>query len=252
MPDAVVVQISDSHIGGAWPGADPTQALTATLDEIRGMADRPDAVLVTGDLTNTGTPSETELVAGLLGQLEVPVRVLPGNHDDRGRLREHFPLPGADGTPAHYTADFGALRVVALDTTVPGETAGRLDGTRLSWLEAELTAAPERPTLVAMHHPPISTGVHAWDEIGLPAADRAALGELVRRHPQVRRLVAGHVHQAIHGELGGCQALTAPSTCVQARLNLTAPQIELAAHPPGFAVHALADGAAISYTRFLN
>jgi 3',5'-cyclic AMP phosphodiesterase CpdA len=249
LPEVVLVQLSDSHIGGAWPGCDPTACLEATLEEIRRMPDSPDAVLVTGDLTDTGADSEYELIGELLRCLALPVYALPGNHDNRDRLREQFGLPGSSGTPVHYAADFGPLRVVALDSTLAGAVGGERD--RLAWLDAELSDAPARTTLVAMHHPPIPAGVAAWDEIGLRQADRKALGEVLRHHPQVRRLVAGHVHQAILGDLAGRSVITAPSTCVQAQLSFGSP-IKLTAQPPGFAAHTLTDGEITSYVRFVG
>jgi 3',5'-cyclic AMP phosphodiesterase CpdA len=85
----------------------------------------------------------------------VPLYVLAGNHDDRGALHRHFGVPGADGEPVQYSADLGPLRLVVLDTTRPGEDAGELDAERLGWLDRELAAAPDLPTLLAMHHPPL-------------------------------------------------------------------------------------------------
>jgi 3',5'-cyclic-AMP phosphodiesterase len=158
-------------------------------------------------------------------------------------------VPGADADPVQYSADLGPLRLVVLDTTRPGEDPGVLDPERLRWLDAELATAPEQPTLLAMHHPPLVTGVPAWDHIGLPSADRRALGEVVERHPQVRRLVAGHVHRTISGELAGRAVLSVPSTYVQARLNFGSQEIELAADPAGFAVHAVLDGELISHVQ---
>jgi len=205
------------------------------------MPDVPDAVLMSGDLADNAADAEYELVHELLAQLGAPVYVLPGNHDDRDALRRHFDLPGAVGTPVQYTVALGPLRLVVLDSTRPGEDRGELDADRLSWLDAELTGAPDRVTLVALHHPPVSTGVAAWDEIGLPAADRRALGAVLDRHPQVRRVVAGHVHRTMTAELAGRAVLVAPSTYIQTRLNVNSQEIETAAEPPGFAVHALLD-----------
>jgi 3',5'-cyclic-AMP phosphodiesterase len=98
-----------------------------------------------------------------------------------------------------------------------------------------------------MHHPPIATGVAPWDAIGLPTGDRAALAAVLERHPQVRRVVAGHVHQVITGSLAQRPVLTIPSTYVQARLDFTSPEIELGGGAPGFARHALLDGEITSY-----
>src|SRR5262249_29791686 len=122
----------------------------------------------------------------------------------------------------------------------------------LGWLDAELARAPEQPTLLAMHHPPASTGVAPWDEIGLPTSDRAALEAVVARHPQVQRVVAGHIHQPLVATLAGRPRLAIPSTYVQARLDFTAPEIQLGPGPPGFAIHALVDGTISSYVHVLG
>jgi 3',5'-cyclic-AMP phosphodiesterase len=210
----------------------------------------PDAVLVSGDLAEHAADAEYERLRELLAPLQAPLYVLPGNHDDRLALRRHFGLSGAGGEPVQYAADLGPLRLVVLDSTRPGEDEGELDADRLAWLEATLAGAPDTPTLVALHHPPLLTGIPAFDEIGFPAADREALGRVVEGHPQVRRIVAGHVHRAISAELGGRSVLAAPSTYVQARLDFGAAEIELSADdPPGFAVHAWLDGKLVSHVQ---
>jgi hypothetical protein len=98
-----------------------------------------------------------------------------------------------------------------------------------------------------MHHPPFTVGIPVWDAIGLPPADRRALGEILGRHPQVQRVVAGHVHRAIAAELGGRAVLSVPSTYVQGLLDFNATELELSADPPGFAVHTLVDGQLVSH-----
>jgi Icc protein len=243
----LLAQLSDPHIGAEWADGDPAAGLAAAVESIRSMRQQPDAVLVSGDLADKATDAEYEQVRKLLAPLRAPLYVLPGNHDDRRALHRHFGVPGADGDPVQYSVDLGPLRLVVLDTTRPGEDPGALDAERLGWLDAELATAPELPTLLAMHHPPLVTGVPAWDEHGLPATDRRALGEVVERHRQVRRLVAGHVHRTITAELAGRTVLTVPSTYVQARLNLGSEEIEFAAAPAGFALHAVFDGELISH-----
>jgi 3',5'-cyclic-AMP phosphodiesterase len=148
--------------------------------------------------------------------------------------------------PVCYSIDLGRLRLVILDSTLPGRDAGELDDGRLEWLEAELAAEPERLTLIAMHHPPLLTGMPAWDRIGLADSARRTLGEVIEGHRQVRRIVAGHVHRTMIGELAGCSVLAVPSTYVQARLNLESGELEFSAEPPGFAVHTVVDGELIS------
>jgi len=243
----LVAQVSDPHIGGEWGGPDPVAGLTAVLDAVRALPDPPDALLVTGDLVDNGSDEEYALVHELLSAVGAPLHVLPGNHDRREGLRARFGLPGDPAAPVQYAAELGPLRLVALDTTIPGRAAGELDAERLDWLDAELSRAPEQPTLLAMHHPPAPTGVAPWDEIGLPASDRAALEAVIARHPQVRRVVAGHIHQPFFAGLANRPVLTIPSTYVQAHVDFGAPEIKLRPGPSGFAVHALVDGDVVSY-----
>jgi Icc protein len=227
-------------------------ALSAAVESVGALRPHPDAVLVTGDLAENAADSEYEQVLELLAPLEAPIFVLPGNHDDRAALRRHFGLPGADGEPVQYSADLGPLRLVVIDTTVPGEDPGALDDERLAWLEAELAAAPDAPTVLAMHHPPLVTGIPPLDAIGLPAEDRQALELVVGRHPQVRRIVAGHMHRPITSELGGRIVLAVPSTYMQAPLDLLTNELQTVPDPAGFALHVLRDGELISHVQTVH
>ena|SRR5689334_3525336 len=245
----LLVQLSDPHIGATWAGGDPVAGLRAAVESVRRLPDRPDAILMSGDLADNAADGEYELVRDLLAEIGVPVFVLPGNHDDRDRLRAQFDLPGAPGAPVQYAADLGPLRLLVLDSTRPGEARGELDSARLEWLDAELAAAPDRPTVLALHHPPVSTGIAAWDEIGLPVDDRRAFGEVIHRHPHVRRIVAGHIHRAMTGELDGRAVVAVPSTYVQGRLSFNSGELETTPEPPGFGVHALLDGELASHVQ---
>jgi 3',5'-cyclic-AMP phosphodiesterase len=250
MPPFLLVQLSDPHVGADWGGPDPDAQLAAAVDAVLALPQQPDAVLVTGDLADHGTETEYARVRELLAPLGAAVHVLAGNRDDRTALRRAFGLPGTGYEPVQYDADLGPLRMVVLDTTIPGEDAGALDDERLAWLERELSAVPGAPTLLAMHHPPLVTGVPAWDEISLAAGDRAALEDVLRRHPQVHRIVAGHVHRTMTTELAGRPLLTVPSTYVQFRLDFAATELEPAhAAPAGFGVHALAGGTLVSHVQ---
>lgn len=243
----LLAQLSDPHIGAEWAERDPVAGLAAVVDAVQALSQRPDAVLVTGDLADHAADSEYERAHDLLDSIGAPAYVLPGNHDDRGALRHHFGVPGADGEAVQYSVDLGPLRLIVLDTTRPGEDPGALDAARLDWLDRELAAAPGQPTLIAMHHPPLVTGVPGWDDVGLPAADRLALGNVVDRHPQVRRLVGGHVHRVMTGELAGRPVLTVPSSYVQARPNFISGAVEWTHEPLGFALHMVFDGDVVSH-----
>jgi 3',5'-cyclic-AMP phosphodiesterase len=238
----LVVQLSDPHIGATWGVGDPVAGLSAAIESVRRLPDAPDAVLLSGDLADNANDREYEIVRALLARLGAPLYVLPGNHDDRDTLRRNFDLPGAVGTPVQYAVDLGPARLVVLDSTRPGEVPGELDAERLSWLDAELAREPEQVTVLALHHPPVSTGIEAWDELGLPVADRDSLAGVLQRHAQVRRVLAGHIHRTMTGELAGCPVLTVPSTYVQARLSFNSIHVHFAPEPAAFGVHALRDG----------
>lgn len=243
----LLVQLSDPHIGASWGEGDPVARLAAAIEGVLALEESPDAVLVTGDLADHAADHEYEQVRALLERIDAPAYVLPGNHDDRDALHRHFGVPGAGGRPVQYAVDLGPLRLVVLDSTLPGEDRGELDPERLGWLDRTLAAAPGTPTVLAMHHPPFAVGIPAWDAIGLALEARQALGELLGRHPQVQRVVAGHVHRAIAAELGGRPVLSVPSTYVQGLLDFGATGLELSHDPPGFAVHVLVDGKVVSH-----
>ena len=239
-------------MGAEWFDDQSVARLAAAVESLRAVRPQPDALLVSGDIADHATDEEYELVRELLAPLEAPLYVLPGNHDDRRALHRHFGVPGGDGEPVRYSVDLGPLRLVVLDTTLPGEDSGALEGEQLDWLDAELAAAPEQLTLIAMHHPPLIIGVPACDEIGLAASDRRALGDVIERHRQVRRIVAGHFHSTISGELAGRSVLVVPSTYVQMRLDFHVREIELTSEFPGFALHAVVDGELTSHVKAVH
>jgi Icc protein len=186
-------------------------------------------------------------VLELLAPLAVPTHFLPGNHDDRGTMRRELGLAGEGAEPIRYSVTVGDLQLVLCDTLVPGSDAGRLDREQREWLAAELAAEPNRPTLIAMHHPPILTGLTALDLIGLPDEDRAGLAELLASSPQVVRVLCGHVHRSTFGTLGGCGVVISPSTWAQTTLEIAMTEFTLSDEPPGYALHAWVGGELASH-----
>ena len=243
----VLVQLSDPHVGAEWGGDDSVPKLVAAVAAVRALAPSPNAVLVSGDLADNAADAEYEQVRELLVPLEAPVYVLPGNHDNRAALRRHFDVPGGDAEPVQYAVDLGPLRLVVLDSTIPREIPGELGADRLAWLDSTLASGADTPTLVAVHHPPLATGIPAYDEMGLPAADRHALGRVINAHPQVRRVVAGHMHRTISADLVGRSVLAVPSTYVQTQLEFGTQELQLSDEPCGFAVHTMLEGELVSH-----
>ncbi len=239
----LIAQITDFHIKArgkrAYRVVDTAQCLAQAVSALRALEPAPDIVVGTGDLTDVGRPEEYELLCELLAPLPMPIYLIPGNHDERVALRYAFRAEGyfpAEGF-LHYTVEGWPVRLVALDTVIPGEAGGRLCAERLGWLDATLSAAPDRHTVIIMHHPPFPTGIAHMDKIGLAGAD--AFAAIVARHRQVERVLAGHLHRSIQALIGGhAIASTAPSTAHQVALDLR-PEGPSAfkMEPPGYQLH---------------
>jgi 3',5'-cyclic-AMP phosphodiesterase len=246
-----LAQLSDPHVDVGRGDTAAAKALAAAVRGVLDLRPRPDAVLVSGDLVNTAGARQYERVRELLAPLPMPVYVMAGNHDDRDALREYFALAGgstgAVGRPFRYSLRVGGLRLIVCDSTIPGHEEGSFDAERREWLARELSADPETPTIVALHHPPLLTGMPAFDEIGLPESDRLALGGLLAESPQVVRVVCGHIHRAIFDTVGGRGVVVCPSTHLQSALEIGTTELRLTTEPPGFAVHASTDAGLASY-----
>lgn len=238
-----LVQLSDPHIAPVGctvlGGVDTAAALCQAVAAVQRLPLAPCAVLLSGDLTNDARRDSAEHLRTLLAALAVPVLLMPGNHDDRDVLREVFPAAGLPARgPLDQVVTLPGARLVLLDSLVPGEDAGALHPAQLQWLDDTLRAAPAVPTLVAVHHPPFRTGLAGMDTLRLrDGAD--GLRDVLAAHPQVQRLLCGHVHRAVQCRFGGTLAMTAPSTAHQIDFDLRPGEPpRWRAEPPGMLVHA--------------
>ncbi len=239
----MLVQLSDLHLRRGDPG--PEAKLRRALALVAAMEPRPDAVMVSGDIADVPEPEVYAHAREILDQAGLPLMAIPGNHDDRDLLVAAFgPLP--------VSGRAGPLRVLGVDTSLSGRADGRLREDAIEWLDTELGADPETPTVVVMHHPPVLTGIRALDAIGLPAADRTAAAALLGRHPQVQTVACGHVHRTMATALGGASVVIAPGVSSQLRLDLRPEDdlpIEMTAEPSGLALHVLVDGGIRSHVQ---
>jgi Icc protein len=250
----LVVQLSDTHI--RKPGelaerrVDTAAALARAVAAVNALPRRADAVIVSGDLVDSGRPAQYEHLRELLAPLACPVYLLPGNHDDRIALRAAFPshayLHQGSLSYVHYAVDLEGLRLVVLDTSVTGAPHGELGEGQLAELDATLGARPDAATLLVMHHPPFKTFIERMDDFGLQRGG-PGLAEVLARHPQVDRIVCGHLHRSIVGRFADKLAMTSPSTAHALAFDLGADApLAFTLEPAGFLVHVWSAGAGIA------
>ena len=219
----LIAQISDLHLrasGELLQGRiDTIRALADCIAHVNQLSPRPDLVLATGDLADRGQAEDYALLRRMLNALAMPSYLIVGNHDDRDGLRAAVGdlgyLPAA-GEFLHYTIENWPLRLIGLDTLLPGEVGGGFCAERLRWLAERLAEQPDRPTVLFMHHPPFPSGIRFLDTP--PFVHAAELAELIGRHPQVRQVMCGHIHRAIHVNWAGTCAAIAPSIVYQMNL----------------------------------
>ena len=220
------VQLSDTHIREpgrlAYSRLDTAPYLRRAVQSVLSLPQKPLAVVMTGDLTDFGREQEYQHLAELIAPLDIPVYLMPGNHDERQGLRAAFPTHDylGQGEFIQYTVTIGPVTLLALDTCVPGESSGELCDVRLDWLEQSLLNSAGKPVVVAMHHPPFQTLIGHMDKIGMKRGVER-LKDIIGRHPNVERIICGHLHRAIDVRFAGTIASTTPSPAHQVCLNLT-------------------------------
>lgn len=236
-----IAQITDIHFF-----ADPTaelrgvrtaDSLAQVLECLRGLHPQPDALVLTGDLSQDETLHSYQHLRSAFQDFDMPIYWLPGNHDNPALMSQVLNTPP---WIAQKNFQLGGWNVVLLDSTLPGCTYGKLSTATLSWLDACLNANPKQPTLIALHHPPLLVGSTWIDDLGLHESQ--TLLDVIDRHAQVKGVIFGHIHQAFDTIRNGVRYLATPSSCVQ-----FAPKHDEFAiddRPPGFRLLTLhADGA---------
>lgn len=207
MPMILVAQVSDTHFDLGTRNAERVERVMAYLADLRR---RPDAILVTGDIADSGKPEQYAEARATLAA-DIPVHVLPGNHDDRAALRTNLLGEPASTAPLNHAQRVGNLTVALLDSSIPGEAGGRLTEETYDWLHGALAAAPaDAPVLLALHHPPAPLSSPVIDEISL--AEPEKLAKVVAADERIVGVVTGHAHSAAAATFAGRPLLIAPST----------------------------------------
>jgi len=193
----IIAQITDLHIGFQGKGnvCQNTPRFRTVIQSLNDMISKPDMVLLTGDLVESGKEEDYERLKVELEKLECPIYFGIGNHDNRESFIKNFPEARVNDGFIQYVIEDWPLRIIVLDTLKEGFHGGEFCERRQAWLEQTLAEKPDYPTLIAMHHPPIQTGI-AW-----MTADEAPwvqrFRETLRKYDNIVHIVAGHIHRTI-------------------------------------------------------
>lgn len=240
----LIAQISDLHLKAGqrltYGVVDTLGALRRAVDHLNRLHPRPDIVVISGDLVDFGRPDEYAVLHPELARLEMPCYLVPGNHDNRQHLlaafADHAYLPMSAGAPLDWVVEEHPVRLIGLDTTIPGAHGGQLLDSQLLWLDEQLARRPDAPTLLILHHPPFISGIGHMDRE--PFINASALEQIIARHPQVERLLCGHLHRPMQRRFGGSLSCVCPGTSHQIVLDLqqTAPA-HFNLEPAGYLLH---------------
>ncbi|SDY89797.1 Calcineurin-like phosphoesterase [Micromonospora pattaloongensis] len=245
----LVAHLSDPHITTGALAAEPASGLHRALCRVLALDPRPDCVVITGDLVEHARPDEYAVLCEVIGRFPLPLHLVTGNHDGRESLLDAFgdtPLLPATEC-AYYAVDHPGATIVALDSLQPGDAAGHLGAEQLGWLDETLARRPDVPVFVCLHHPPIPVGIPFLDAIRLTDGDE--LAKVVARHPQVVRVLAGHLHRPVTAGFAGSTLTVAPSTYRQSDLCMRPDRaMGYLAEPTGFLLHALTGAECVTHT----
>jgi 3',5'-cyclic AMP phosphodiesterase CpdA len=217
-PDHFLLHLSDTHLlaGDArlYDRVDSERHLRELFDQVEASDGRPEAIVFTGDLADKGEPEAYDRLRAIVepaaDRLGAEVIWVMGNHDERTAFRSR--LFGEVGTtrPVDRVYDVNGLRIITLDSSVPGHHYGEVTPAQLDWLAEELSVNAPHGSLLAMHHPPLPSVLDLAVLVEL--RDQAPLSEVLEGS-DVRGILAGHLHYSSTGTFAGIPVSVASATC---------------------------------------
>ncbi|WP_034158438.1 phosphodiesterase [Sphingomonas sp. ERG5] len=251
----LIAQITDTHLG--FEPGDPDEPNRRRLDAVLAMlaqgVNRPDLMIVSGDLVDRGDEESYQRCAEAFAACPFPVYPCLGNHDDRetfARVFPHVPMPSGF---AHYCIALDGLRIILLDTLEPGRHGGGFCAVREAWLSERLAEQRDVPTIIVMHHPPFDAGID-WMSTRSDEPWVARFARAIAGHDQIRAIWCGHLHRAIVAPWQGVPVTVCPATSAQLALDLRPidPAVMdcrpmVVGDPPGYALHRWQDGGLVTH-----
>lgn len=224
-PDHFLLHISDTHLlaggGRLYDRVASEDHLRRLFDEFEASGARPEAIVFTGDLADRGEADAyrrlRRIVDPVAEDLGAQVVWVMGNHDDRRAFRTELLDEAPSDAPVDAVTHVGGLRIVTLDSTVPGRHHGEIGDEQLEWLRAELAEPAPHGTILAMHHPPVPSVLELAASVEL--RDQRNLEEALVG-TDVRSILAGHLHYSSTATFGGIPVSVASATCYTQDLNV--------------------------------
>ncbi|WP_067689484.1 metallophosphoesterase [Nocardia jejuensis] len=230
MSELTLVQITDTHLRAdgekVFDQVDTHAALTGVLDQLKSSGRRIDALVLSGDLADNGSPEAYRRLRALLepaaAELGAQLIYVMGNHDERGafgvELLDLEPGAADRSTPHDQVTEVDGLRIVVLDSTTPDMADGRLEVDQLAWLRTQLSTPAPRGTVLVLHHPPLPSAIAAAQVLKLQDPD--ALADALAG-TDVRMILCGHNHMTAASSLAGIPVWVGPALAY--RLDAMAP-----------------------------
>jgi 3',5'-cyclic AMP phosphodiesterase CpdA len=195
------------------------ETFAAALAALEATGVPIDALVHTGDVADGGEPDAYEAIgrvtASVTGRTGWPFLVAAGNHDDRAALRERLLGEPPAAAPLDAVHEVKGLRLVVLDTSIPGHVEGGFDAEQLDWLREVLAGPMEHGTVLALHHPPVPVEVTGLQRLHLTGQHELAR---VLAGTDVRAILGGHLHYATSALFAGIPVHVAPATAYAIRL----------------------------------
>lgn len=252
-----LAQISDTHFRSSgrllYDFIDVNAGNARVMSRLNALAERPDAVVVSGDIVNCGHPDEYQVAHQILGYLNYPLFIIPGNHDDKNHFLEYLyplcPQLGTDAQNMRYVIDDFAVRLLFIDSSCSGSAKGWLTNETLNWLQIELITGKDKPTAIFMHHPPLPLGSAQMDPIA--CENGYHLLQLIERFPALIRVFCGHNHCLIMTQYRQAIIATIPGTVHQVPYYHKDSRCYYDLSPPACLMHRLINDQWVSYLHAL-
>lgn len=225
-----IAQVTDIHLFASEKhqllGMPTVESFKVVMERLKELKEEIDLLLLTGDLSGDGTSASYENLQSIVNQLQIPTYWVAGNHDCAIAMNEILNIGMISRRKSFQR---GNWNFILLNSAVPECVHGHLTTDTLSWLDSELAKLGNNPTLLALHHPPFLMNSVWLDSSSLKNPEE--FFAVIDRHPQVKLVLFGHIHQQFQRQRHNVTYLGTPSTCIQFR-----------SHSPTFAIDQKAPG----------